>query len=437
MGHNMKPFDNFIEKMLESARLVRANDAGSATALIQKALQDAGLLAGQAGAVPPAADAAADAAPAPEQGGTQPFIDLNEVPSWSMPRRAAGNAKAGAKSRPKADAQADAEAEVKPTTPPLHDLGKDFKKAFKSRFKQPFVQPGGMPGMPGMPGTNAYVPDPAAPGDFIDGSYTCAAGTRRYKLYVPTTLASSEPPLVVMLHGCTQNPGDFATGTGMNAIAEKAGCLVLYPEQDRASNHNVCWNWFDPGHQARDGGEPAIIAGMTRQIVAERGADPARVFAAGLSAGGAMAAILGATYPELFAAVGVHSGLPAGCAKDMISGLQAMKQPRRAATLGKAVPVIVFHGDGDHVVHPDNGEAVLRQVVAARGGKPQERRERLAAGGRDVSKTTWVSGDGGKLAEHWVLHGAAHAWAGGNARGSHTDATGPNASEEMLRFFLA
>jgi poly(hydroxyalkanoate) depolymerase family esterase len=418
----MKPFDNFIEKMLESARLVRANDAGSATAVIQKALQDAGLVPPQAGGG--AADAPADV-PTREEA-TRPFVDLNEAPSWSVPPRAAG------KKRAKPSAQPFGPSFAQPAgQDAAQHVQETFKKAFKGRFKQPFAAPGG------MPGSHAYVPDPAAPGEFVDGSYTCAAGTRRYKLYVPTKPASPQPPMVVMLHGCTQNAGDFATGTGMNAVAEREGCLVLYPEQDRGANPNACWNWFEPGHQAKDDGEPAIIAGMARHVVAERGADPARVFAAGLSAGGAMAAILGAAYPDVFAAVGVHSGLPAGCAKDMISGLHAMKQPRRAAGLRQAVPVIVFHGDGDHVVHPDNGDAVLRQFVDAHGGTARESHERLQAGGRTAGKTTWVDAGGGKLAEHWVVHGAAHAWSGGNPRGSHTDGGGPNASAEMLRFFLA
>jgi poly(hydroxyalkanoate) depolymerase family esterase len=241
-----------------------------------------------------------------------------------------------------------------------------------------------------------------------------------------------------MLHGCTQNPDDFAAGTAMNACAERHGCLVLYPEQDRAANPNGCWNWFEPGHQARDAGEPAILAGMTRQVAAEHGAESGKVFAAGLSAGGAMAAILGATYPELYAAVGVHSGLAAGCAKDMISGLQAMKNPRKGTALRQHVPVIVFHGDADAVVHGTNGDAVLKQFLDAHGDADglQRDSERRDEKGRNVTRTRWRDTRGGKVAEHWVLHGAAHAWAGGSSAGSHTDTLGPSASEEMLRFFL-
>ncbi|MGH8852745.1 MAG: extracellular catalytic domain type 1 short-chain-length polyhydroxyalkanoate depolymerase [Telluria sp.] len=242
-------------------------------------------------------------------------------------------------------------------------------------------------------------------------------------------------PLLVMLHGCTQHAADFAAGTGMNTVAEEHGCLVLYPEQERSANHNGCWNWFEPGQQRRGMGEPAILAGMTRQVMAEHGADPGKVFVAGLSAGGAMAAILGAEYPELYAAVGVHSGLAAGTGKDMVSGLHAMKRAPRAKTACQCVPIIVFHGDADHVVHPGNGDAVLRQFVDAHGAL-QAARSRGKAAGRDCTRTSWRDAKGRRLAEHCLVHGAAHAWMGGNAAGSHTDASGPSASREMLAFFL-
>jgi poly(hydroxyalkanoate) depolymerase family esterase len=273
------------------------------------------------------------------------------------------------------------------------------------------------------------------PGRFIDGRFACADGARRYKLYIPARAAPGARPLVVMLHGCTQDAADFAAGTAMNLLAEEHGCLVLYPEQDRSANHSGCWNWFEPGQQRRGAGEPAILAGMTRQVIAEHGADPARVFVAGLSAGGAMAAILGAAYPELYAAVGVHSGLAAGTGKDMISGLHAMKRAPRAAGLQTKLPIIVFHGDADHVVHPGNGDAVLRQYVAAHGSL-REQRSRGDANGRAYTQISWHGEDGRRVAEHWQIHGAGHAWMGGKPGGSHTDATGPCASTQMLAFFL-
>lgn len=281
--------------------------------------------------------------------------------------------------------------------------------------------------------------DQGLPGRFIAGSHGGEAGSRRYKLYIPAHMPAGRRPLIVMLHGCTQNPDDFAVGTGMNALAEEAGCLVLYPEQDGRANRSHCWNWFEPGHQARDAGEPGILAGMTRQVMKEYDVEPSQVFVAGMSAGGAMAAVLGAEYPELFAAIGVHSGLPAGSARDMITGLQAMKKPGRARSLREAVPVIVFHGDADHVVSPANGDAVLKQFVGAHAGlhPPLHASEADSThGGRRSTRRTWCDEEGRTMAEHWVVHGAGHAWAGGNAAGSHTDALGPNASREMLRFFL-
>lgn len=281
---------------------------------------------------------------------------------------------------------------------------------------------------------------PGLPGSFISGNYSCDAGSRRYKLYIPAKPAAGPRPLIVMLHGCTQNPDDFALGTGMNALAEEAGCLVLYPEQDSKANHNRCWNWFEPGHQARDAGEPGIIASMTRELAREHGAEPTQIFVAGMSAGGAMAAVLGAEYPELFAAVGVHSGLAAGSARDMITGLQAMKKPGRARSLREAAPVIVFHGDADHVVNPANGEAVLKQYVGAHAGlraTPLHASDSDSTqNGRRCTRAAWRDEAGRCVAEHWIVHGAGHTWSGGNPAGSHTDGQGPCASKEMLRFFM-
>jgi len=283
----------------------------------------------------------------------------------------------------------------------------------------------------------ADTTDAPARGRFVDGVFACGAGTRRYKLYIPASATQAQRPLVVMLHGCTQNAADFAAGTGMNALADEHDCLVLYPEQDRGANPSGCWNWFDPAQRARDSGEPAILAGMTRHVMAEHAADPARVYAAGLSAGGAMAAILGAEFPELYAAVGVHSGLAAGSGKDMISGLHAMKHPARGKVLKKGVPIIVFHGDADAVVHPGNGKAVLHQFIATHDGELVEDTEHGDHGaGRAYSRTRWHDAAGRRVAEHWAIHGAPHAWAGGKAAGSYTDPGGPCASTAMLAFFL-
>ncbi|UVW30228.1 PHB depolymerase family esterase [Massilia sp. H6] len=378
----MKQLDQFVQQMMESAKLVQANNPGGAVDVIQRALGQAGLMA-------PQTDAKHGVAPG--------FVDLNPAPAFQR------SATAGAGARPSTRRSA------LPRTAEL----------FKARRPLPVEE--------------------RAPGSFIDGSFACSAGQRRYKLYIPAKIAAGPRPLVVMLHGCTQDAGDFAAGTAMNLVAEEQGCLVLYPEQDRSANHNGCWNWFDAAQQQRGQGEPAILAGMTRQVLAEQGADAKQVFVAGLSAGGAMAAILGAEYPDLYAAVGVHSGLAAGSGKDMISGLHAMKKPARAAALGKPVPIIVFHGDADHVVNAGNGDAVLRQFADAHpasGTGALQKHSQRGEAGRAYTRTSWRDAGGRRHAEQWVVHGAAHAWMGGKASGSHTDANGPCASTEMLAFFL-
>lgn len=261
-----------------------------------------------------------------------------------------------------------------------------------------------------------------------------------YRLYVPARPADApRPPLVVMLHGCTQDAADFAAGTRMNLLAREAGAIVLYPEQTQHANAQKCWNWFKPQHQQRERGEPALLAALTREIVAAQGADPARIYVAGLSAGGAMAHILGRTHPELFAAVGVHSGLPAGAAHDLPSALAAMRSggPASAATDGPAPPTIVFHGDADATVHARNGAAVAEAARRALGpAGVAEVVQGRAVGGQRFTRTTYPAADGRSAVEHWQLHGAGHAWAGGSADGSYTAPDGVDASAEMLRFFL-
>ena len=279
-----------------------------------------------------------------------------------------------------------------------------------------------------------------APGRFVDGSFSNSAGTRAYKLYTPVVHDGGLRPLIVMLHGCTQTPDDFAAGTRMNVCAEEHECFVLYPEQATTANASKCWNWFKSSDQVRDQGEPSIIAGLTRDVMSTHAIDPSRVYIAGLSAGGAAAAVMGETYPDLYAAVGVHSGLACGAARDVstafmaMSGQSAMSQPRTKPS-SSFVPTIVFHGDSDSTVHPRNGAEVVAR--AAELSDLQSMTENGTASGRSYSRSIHRDKAGNTVMEEWIIHGAGHAWSGGSARGSFSDARGPDASREMLRFFLS
>jgi poly(hydroxyalkanoate) depolymerase family esterase len=276
---------------------------------------------------------------------------------------------------------------------------------------------------------------PAAAVGFSTGSHHCSAGQRDFKLFVPAARPGDGLlGLVVMLHGCTQDPDDFAAGTAMNDLAREQGFCVLYPAQAAQVNPQRCWNWFKHTHQQAQRGEPAIIASMTRRILAEQPIDPARVYVAGLSAGGAMAAILGREHPDLYAAVGVHSGLAAGAAHDLPSALAAMKNgPGALRRLGPAgaPPTIIFHGDADGTVSPANGDALMASLGAAETSATVVQQ----AGRRRATCVTERDGQGRTRLEHWRIHGAGHAWSGGTAQGSYTDPHGPDASVEMLRFF--
>ena len=271
---------------------------------------------------------------------------------------------------------------------------------------------------------------------FISASHSDAAGERDYKLFVPSHCEGERLPLLVMLHGCSQDPEDFALGTRMNEIAQRLGVVVLYPAQTAQANAFRCWNWFKHNHQQRDRGEPAILAGMTAAVMQSQVVDPRRVYVAGLSAGGAMAAILGNAYPELFAAVGVHSGLAAGAASDMLSALAVMKGHAAAAMPeSPQPPTIVFHGDQDSTVHPINGEHAAAAAARDATSEPQRDQGDQGEHGRPYTRQRFRDRAGRVVVDHWLIHGAGHAWSGGDAKGSFADARGPNASAEMLRFF--
>lgn len=268
--------------------------------------------------------------------------------------------------------------------------------------------------------------------------FSCAAGSRDYFLYVPAALPEGPQGVVLMLHGCTQDADDFARGTDMNRVAERYGLIIAYPEQTRAHNTQACWNWFRPGDQGPNGGEPEILAGLARKLAAEFGIAEGRAFVAGLSAGGGMAAILGITHPEIFSAVGIHSGLPHGAAHDVVSAFAAMRGDAASSPARSNPPVrtIVFHGSADPTVHPANADRIVE--AAAAGSRVIHSHESgRSRGGRIWSRTTASTPDGTALTEEWRIEGAGHAWSGGAAAGSYTDPTGPDASEEMVRFFMA
>jgi poly(hydroxyalkanoate) depolymerase family esterase len=273
---------------------------------------------------------------------------------------------------------------------------------------------------------------------FIAGTFSNAAGSRTYKLFIPSRCQGQRLPLIVMLHGCTQSPDDFAAGTRMNFLAEEQNCFVVYPEQPSGANQSKCWNWFRTGDQRRGGGEPSMIAGITRQIMRDHVIDPKRVYVAGLSAGGAAAAIMGATYSDLYAAVGIHSGLACGAASDLPSAFAAMRQGggSKAVADGKtSVPTIVFHGDRDTTVHPKNGDQIIEQSARATRPTTKVLRGRVPHG-HAYTRTILIDGAGRAISEHWNIDGAGHAWSGGSPAGSYTDPQGPDATREMLRFFL-
>jgi poly(hydroxyalkanoate) depolymerase family esterase len=295
--------------------------------------------------------------------------------------------------------------------------------------------PGGLPGA-----IDGRAPEPLPNGaSFNTYSVRNPAGTMGYKLYIPSGYKGQSMPLVVMLHGCTQSPDDFAAGTRMNELAEELLFLVAYPEQKKAANASKCWNWFKPSEQQRERGEPSLIARITRLIMHEFSVDPERVFVAGLSAGGAAAAIMGHEYPDLYKGVCVHSGLACGSAKDIPSAFAAMRNggvPKGKVGPAKGVvPTIVFHGSSDKTVSPANADQVVKQFKSDANTVGNISHGR-SPGGITFTRTVETNDAGDTLLERWTLHGAGHAWSGGSDRGSYTDPRGPDASREMMRFFL-
>ncbi len=416
--------------MLEATRLTRAGQLTEATALLQRVLR------GKEHDVRPAETRpAADALPCGEPRIIEITPEMMERPgrSWSFLggwlRSDRGVGHAAAESAPTAQPMRPEEA-LRDFLARVGRIGAtpdDFAPAGHSLELPPTVLP---------PGAR-----------FLTATYTNEAGTRAYKLYVPSAYTGQPLPLIVMLHGCTQSPDDFATGTRMNVVGEEHDCFVAYPAQSPTANRSKCWNWFNPGDQQRGQGEPSLIAGITRRIMREYAIDPKRVYIAGLSAGGAAAAVLGATYPDIFAAVGVHSGLACGAASDLPSAFAAMRQGSTEVSRKSArsygpdgtrppVPTIVFHGDKDVTVHPRNGAQVIEQSSSPGRLDLRATTEQGQVGGRTYSRTSHLDASGDAILEMWVVHGAGHAWSGGSSAGSFTDPHGPDASREMVRFFL-
>jgi len=415
--------ERFTQGMARATDLTRAGNLQEATALIRS------LLGRSSDQVRAAATATRTTGTAPSTGTVAgaviegDFTRLDEAPEASAGRKAAPEATATSR-KPATDRK------------PAARKMPGSRGALSAVLRR--IAAGGMPGIaPGSHGA-ASAPPVAVPdgAQFLSLSYSAAQGRRDYRLYVPANATDTPMPLVVMLHGCTQSPEDFATGTGMNALAEEFGCLIAYPAQPSGANVQKCWNWFRPEDQGRGRGEPAILAGITQAILAEHNADPARVYVAGLSAGGAAAAIMGSAYPELFAAIGVHSGLPVGSAGDVPSAFAAMRNGAPGKPQAAFVPTIVFHGLSDSTVHPGNGDGVLTRALEGQGGLVKATERGKAPGGRSYRQTRHAQGCGRSMAEHWEIDGAGHAWSGGHAGGSYTDPQGPDASREMMRFFL-
>jgi len=407
-------------KMAEATRLTRAGRLAEATALLQRMLR---------GEPPPdmKVGIAGDAVPA---GGPPLIIDATAQSEEN--RSPSSRVGIGSRStrRPFASAFTTARQRVLPRLSALLRVGRPGTGLGLHGLMQP--APASTPDI---------VPDG---GKFLEATYSNPAGTRAYKLYIPSGYHGQPIPLVVMLHGCTQSPDDFAAGTRMNLIAEEQTCLVVYPAQPIEANAAKCWNWFRLSDQRRGQGEPSLIAGITHQIMRDYSVDPQRVYIGGLSAGGAAAAVMGATYPDLYAAIGVHSGLACGAAIDIPSAFAAMRQGESSASMsgdisavpghGWDVPTIVFHGDQDNTVHPRNGDHVIAQRRTAKLQKKVHRSRAL--GGHAYTRTIHTDASGRAMFEHWEIHGAGHAWSGGSSAGSYTDPRGPDAAREMLRFFL-
>jgi poly(hydroxyalkanoate) depolymerase family esterase len=413
----MKP--RLLDAMGEALSLVRRSNLAEATALIHKALSGGDARGGES-----------DPKAQP-----QARIDAQSLVGKSNRAEATALVRGALSGDETRGGKSDLEAELQRL--PSSALARPARRPLGEVLRALRARPSLLPGAPAAPGA-----DPAHElGDrFLKRAHRGAAGALNYRLYAPADHERRDLALVLMLHGCTQNPEDFALGTQMNSLADEFGLIVAYPHQTRRANASGCWNWFDPRHQRQGSGEPAKLAGLAQELAREFGVRKDRVFAAGLSAGGAMAEVLAATYPGVFDAVGIHSGLPYRSAVDLPSAFAAMKGTAaglagpRGANVG-GCRKIVFHGGADLTVHPANGERILDE--AERGPSPLKRIDLdwETEAGR-VSRTVLQDAEGRPMVERWLVEGGGHAWFGGDARGSYTQSVGLDASRVMVRFFL-
>lgn len=305
----------------------------------------------------------------------------------------------------------------------------------------------------------------ASAGTFVQYTYTGSAGSRPYAVYTPVNYqVGTVVPLIVMLHGCTQTPTDFAAGTQMDDLADQDRFIVVYPQQTSANNSLSCWNWFLPADQARGSGEPAIIAGIVQtveQTTSQWTIDANRVYVAGMSAGAAMAVIMAATYPDIFAAMGSASGLEYQAATSQTAASTAQSQGgpdptqqgqvafNAMGSAARVVPTIVFQGESDFTVAPVNGDQIVQQWMQtdhlASAGTYNASFTSPAtttsgqvsgSGGHSYTVQTWNDNQGTEIEEYWKINGMGHAWSGGSSSGSFTDPNGPSATNAMYTFFI-
>ena len=301
--------------------------------------------------------------------------------------------------------------------------------------------------MSDMPPDIAAVAESTAAGEFLSRQIETAEGPRTYKLFIPSGYDKKRPaPLLVVLHGCTQDPDDIARGTRFNALAEQKGFLVAYPEQPQKYNGLKCWNWFDTAHQLRGKGEPALIASIAQRVMGDYRVDTKRVFIAGVSAGGAMALTVAYAYPELFAAAGIHSGIAYGSATSIANALVAMRSgaadPSTLSTsvvnaMGSArsFPAIVFQGKADKSVNVVNAGQIVSQLSQSF-VPPLRKFVEVTGEANGYHYRRRTVGNDKAYVEEWVVDELGHAWSGGSKDGTYADPSGPDASSEMIRFFL-